>query len=330
MSGSRPSVLLIPDKPGWAIDRKARQLERWLGGRYRIRCRFKREVSAGDLLAADLIVVFYWLEFADMESLAEIFSRRRDRLLIGICGHVDLDGARYQPGLATLRTLARGVFATSRLLVQEFAPLLDVPVFYTPNGVDTSFFRPTDGGRRRHAGSLCVGWAGSLSNAGPEHRGYHDLIVPAVAAAGGARLRTAIREERWRTAEEMPAFYHSLDAYVCASRSEGTPNPCLEAAACGVPVVVARVGVMPELVEDGVNGLFVERRVEDITAKLELLRDAPDLGARLAAHMLVSITAWDWRHRSQAYAAMFDWALGRGLPADVSPLPLGTRVRPVA
>ena len=117
----------------------------------------------------------------------------------------------------------------------------------------------------------------------------------------------------------MPAFYHSVDAYVCASRSEGTPNSCLEAAACGVPLVTARVGVMPELVKDGVNGLFVERRVEDIAAKLALLRDSPELGARLVARMLVSIAAWDWQHRAQAYAAMFDWALGQRSAADVSP-----------
>jgi hypothetical protein len=44
--------------------------------------------------------------------------------------------------------------------------------------------------------------------------------------AAGAELRLAIREEKWRGREEMLDFYHSLDVYVCASRSEGAPNPC--------------------------------------------------------------------------------------------------------
>jgi len=44
----------------------------------------------------------------------------------------------------------------------------------------------------------------------------------------------------------MVEFYRSLDVYVCASRSEGTPNPCLEAAACGLPVVTTRVWAAPK------------------------------------------------------------------------------------
>ena len=78
----------------------------------------------------------------------------------------------------------------------------------------------------------------------------------------GAELCLAAREERWRTAAEMVEFYHSLDVYVCASRSEGTPNPCLEAAACGLPVITTAVGNMPELIRDGHNGFLVERRPE--------------------------------------------------------------------
>lgn len=93
----------------------------------------------------------------------------------------------------------------------------------------------------------------------PEQKGLDDFIAPAVRLVEGAQLVTAIREEKWRGPEEMRDFYHSLDVYVCASRSEGAPNPCLEAAACGIPLVTTRVGSMPELIQDGVNGPFVER-----------------------------------------------------------------------
>ena len=55
------------------------------------------------------------------------------------------------------------------------------------------------------------------------------------------QLLTAAREERWRGPEEMRDFYRSLDVYLCASRSEGAPNTCLEAAACGVPLVTTAV-----------------------------------------------------------------------------------------
>ena len=79
----------------------------------------------------------------------------------------------------------------------------------------------------------------------------------------------------------MRDFYQSLHVYVCASRSEGTPNPCLEAAACGLPVVTTPVGNMPEFVRDGVNGFFVARDVDAIAATLRRLRDDPELRERM-------------------------------------------------
>lgn len=42
------------------------------------------------------------------------------------------------------------------------------------------------------------------------------------------------------------------------SRKEGTPNVIVEALAMGVPVVASRVGGIPELVRDDVNGVLVE------------------------------------------------------------------------
>jgi GT2 family glycosyltransferase/glycosyltransferase involved in cell wall biosynthesis len=107
----------------------------------------------------------------------------------------------------------------------------------------------------------------------------------------------------------MCDFYQSLDMYVCASRSEGTPNPCLEAAACGVPIITTRVGNMPELIQDGVNGLFVDRDVRDIAAKITLLRDNPELREKLSQAMLTAIRAWDWKIQAKNFRQMFTTVL---------------------
>src|SRR5687768_15509539 len=253
------------------------------------------------------------MQFGGLKHLEAALMRNRRKLLVGVCSHFELEGGRRDSALAKLRQMARGVFAVNLLLYHELQPLLDVPVFYTPNGVDTNFYRrprethssrqPETFHRKKRNGfqaklkaplslirslvkklteigagdrsgrpEVRVGWAGSLSNQGPEQRGFHDLIVPSVRSVGAARLVVAAREKKWRSCDEMVEFYHSLDIYLCASRSEGTPNPCLEAAACGVPVVTTRVGNMPELVQHGVNGLFVERNVSDIAAKITQLR----------------------------------------------------------
>ena len=66
------------------------------------------------------------------------------------------------------------------------------------------------------------------------------------------------------TSKNMVEFYHGIDYYICASWNEGTPNPALEAGACGVPVITTRVGNMPELIQDGVTGFFIEPTLQSI------------------------------------------------------------------
>jgi glycosyltransferase involved in cell wall biosynthesis len=108
----------------------------------------------------------------------------------------------------------------------------------------------------------------------------------------------------------MLDFYHSLDVYVCASRSEGTPNPCLEAMACGLPVITTRVGNMPELIRDGENGYLVERNVAAIAEKVARLRDDPVARERMGrAARAAVVESWDWRRQATRYHAMLQSVL---------------------
>lgn len=268
--------------------------------------RYQDEVTVEDLENADCVLLYYWLQAERLSHLRDALRTLRGRLVIGVCSHFELAGAWREPGLATLDELACAVFVNNRFLFEELGQRFRQPVYYTPNGVDTGFFRPPATVRPpAPARSLRVGWAGSLKNQGEEHRGVHQFIAPAVAAVEGAELRLAVREDKWRDPDEMLDFYHSLDVYVCASHTEGTPNPCLEAAACGLPVITTRVGNMPELIRDGKNGFFVERDAADIAEKLRWLRDDPELRDRLGrAARATVVKSWDWRRQAARYEAM--------------------------
>jgi glycosyltransferase involved in cell wall biosynthesis len=83
---------------------------------------------------------------------------------------------------------------------------------------------------------------------------------------------------------EIPAILRGADICVMPSHLEGLGTSVLDALACGLPVVAARAGGIPEMIEDGANGLLVPPRDPEALAGaiLRLLRD-PGERRRLGA-----------------------------------------------
>jgi len=80
------------------------------------------------------------------------------------------------------------------------------------------------------------------------------------------------------TQEEVFVAIKSSRVFVMCSTSEGGPRSALEAMACGVPVISTRVGVMQDVIEDGVNGVFTDGTSEDLAVQIEgLLADQDHL-----------------------------------------------------
>jgi len=59
----------------------------------------------------------------------------------------------------------------------------------------------------------------------------------------------------WRA--DLARIYADLDVLVVSSNNEGTPVSAIEAMAASCPVVATRVGGVPDLITDGVNGRLV-------------------------------------------------------------------------
>ena len=88
---------------------------------------------------------------------------------------------------------------------------------------------------------------------------------------------------------------------------ENYPTVVLEAQACGVPVIASRVGGLPEMVNDGIDGLLVSPG-EPTELADALVRCADEAGflSRLAAAVRPTVTV---DQEGEAWLAVYESAL---------------------
>lgn len=90
---------------------------------------------------------------------------------------------------------------------------------------------------------------------------------------------------------DVGAFLHLFDVFAMASHLEGLGTSILDAQSLGLPVLASRVGGIPEIIEDGVNGLLVEAgNVQEFSDRLIRLVDDPNLRIRLGRKGLESVS----------------------------------------
>jgi glycosyltransferase involved in cell wall biosynthesis len=99
-------------------------------------------------------------------------------------------------------------------------------------------------------------------------------------------LERQVREHRLEKHVLLPGFrtdvlgcIKGFDVFAMSSVTEGLGTSLLDAMACARPIVATRTGGIPEVVEDGVNGLLVEPR-DDRAMADAIVRLISDEGLR--------------------------------------------------
>lgn len=233
--------------------------------------------------------------------LAEGF--RRTAVTFGVYDHLYLQEAEVGMRRAAVALLdSYGV--SSRRLARIWSGLYGLaPLVELPDGVDLALFKPQDpDDPDRRKEEFVVGWVGNSAwnrrDAAEDPKGLETILKPALKmlVEEGLPLRGhfADRREHWRPREEMPDYYGEIDLLVCCSTMEGTPNPVLEAMACGLPVVSTDVGVVPELLGHRQQNFIVERSVEALAGAIGQIAQDPTLARELAEENLTQIRDWEW------------------------------------
>lgn len=245
----KPKILFLCDKRGWAYDTTAKNLKHHLSGQFDFDISYVAESPEINPESYDLIYVFWW-----GEGYHRRFTDNRQRIVKEISSHRWQFEERYgmhAPDETLERYLhdAGHIVATSERIKKTFEELHSW-IYHYPLGVDVDLFQP----RGERSGGLSLGWAGNI---GDKQKGVLDVLLPACdgeyqlhQAAGGLSM------------PEMAQFYNSIDVICIASTAEGTPLPLIEAMACGCFPVATDVGVVPEIIKNGENGLIVERTPE--------------------------------------------------------------------
>jgi L-malate glycosyltransferase len=236
--------------------------------------------------------------------------------------------AAHRAMVRQVLTSADAVASTSHAMARQVERVLGGhalarPVAITPFGVDTAHFSPTPASVQTPVAPrpLVIGTVKVLAaKYGIDTLLRAFALLPAEHA--GAPLALRIVGDGPQRAElqalarqlglgervqfngavahaEVPLRLRGFDVFVAASRldSESFGVAVIEASACGLPVVVTRVGGLPEVVRDGETGLIVER--DDpaaLAAALRRLVEDATLRSRLGRAGRAWVQAqYEWR-----------------------------------
>jgi glycosyltransferase involved in cell wall biosynthesis len=212
-------------------------------------------------------------------------------------------GAWHRAALKRIGAGARLVLVPSEFVARELGELLGLPaarVRVAPPGVDARFTpgAAAESARPARPYVLAVGTAGARKNLALLDRitpALHDAGIDTV-VAGSARdyLRqeqVGVRSLGYVPEAELPGLYAGAAALAMPSLYEGFGLPCVEAMACGTPVVASDRAALPETC--GGAALLADPDDPDSFAEA-LLRAAGPERERLGAAGLQRVRGLTW------------------------------------
>ena len=298
-NSSGPLILCIVDGPNWIFNRHVMAFQKYLGNEFQFSITYRgQDYEENDY---DLI---YPLEF-DMVSPEQISQTWK--YITGIRSFVSWVDWDFLSLVKYLASNFKMVHVVSRQLHELFSPYLP-DCWYVTHGVDTDYFSP-DTTPSAEPGRLRLGWAGNRKT---HIKGFRDYIEP-LGSLPGIELVYCGFADRNLGYEEMPGFYKSIDAYICASSFEGNNNSLLEAAAMEKAIITTPVGTVPEYLENNRSALIVERSRIHFEKAVTDLRDDPTLRRRIGKQARKSLldSGWDWPTKAEEYRRFFEFALKR-------------------
>lgn len=293
VNGRKPRILFIADVKGWAWWIKSEYLKQYLSDEFDIEIVCVH--STGCIPYHQVNQTHYDLYFTYGYSYIDFLYRvPKFKKATGITAH------RAKNVIFPKMKVAGHVHANSKMLLKELHSMGFKKAYYIPNGVDAELFKPIQPISKE--GNLVVGHVGKEC----PQKGQREFILPAIQTCG-VQSATNLRTYQDKLPhKEMPMIYNQMDCFVVASVEDGTPNPALEAAACGRPIISNEIGNMPEFIKDGYNGFIVPRKIGAYVEKIRYFQNNRKELIRMGNNARKTILeGWTWEKQSENYREMF-------------------------
>ncbi|MBI5739844.1 MAG: glycosyltransferase family 4 protein [Nitrospirae bacterium] len=116
---------------------------------------------------------------------------------------------------------------------------------------------------------------------------------------------------------DISKWLSASDIFVLPSHYEGLPNAVLEAMACGLPVIAARVGGIPEAVADGETGLLIDSKdISSLSGAIACLAANSDLARTMGERgRKVVMTGFSWQYNAAEMIGIYNSLRHAGSPS---------------
>jgi glycosyltransferase involved in cell wall biosynthesis len=149
--------------------------------------------------------------------------------------------------------------------IHEFYSKLFPTVFYANGLLDEKLFIIKKNIKKSN---FIVGWTGNPKR---DFKGYYSHVVKTVEMLKVKYPDIELKSRFSGPIETLPGFYEDVDLVLIASDADAGPSMFGEAALMGVPSVSTNIGWPSQVIQDGINGYIVEKNIERMVEKVEIL-----------------------------------------------------------
>ncbi len=331
----KKKIAIIIDCKGWAFDNIANQIKKNIED-------YEFDIISGTVFHGNMLRLFLFCQKYDYihflwRGYISLINTEQTRLYLkdylgmnfdefldnyiapkkigfSVCDHLYLEGEEKWRTEEILKYTDL-YSVTSQKLYDIYSKFEKKPKTIIHDGVDLDLYIPKNIERFNNIDKIRIGWVGNSkfkdSFGNEDLKGVETIIKPAIKElmdeGYNIELNLADRNIKQIKQEDMPDFYNSIDLYVCASKTEGTPLTILESMAMGIPVISTDVGVVREALGPiGKKYILEERTKECLKSKIKEMIENRDDMKKISEENLEKIKNFDWKNICKKYKKFFD------------------------